>query len=103
MDAVTIATNMAGRGTDICLERGVAELGGLHVIVSELHEFRRIDRQLFGRCSCQGEPGSARAYISLDDELLQRFSPPPARKLLGQALLKNRRGALSFVRTEVEI
>jgi preprotein translocase subunit SecA len=91
--AVTIATNMAGRGTDIRLGRGVAELGGLHVIVSELHESRRIDRQLFGRCSRQGEPGSARAYISLDDELLQRFTPPPARKLLGQALLQNRRGA----------
>ncbi|WP_432822664.1 hypothetical protein [Trichloromonas sp.] len=73
--AVTIATNMAGRGADIKLGRGVAELGGLHVILTERHESKRIDRQLYGRCARQGDPGSARAYCSLDDELLQRHGP----------------------------
>ncbi|BCR04251.1 hypothetical protein DESUT3_13200 [Desulfuromonas versatilis] len=95
--AVTIATNMAGRGTDIHLGRGVAELGGLHVIVSERHEAGRIDRQLIGRCSRQGEPGSARSYISMDDELLRRFAPRPARRLLARALAENRPGAAALV------
>ena len=72
---VTIATNMAGRGTDIKLAPGVAELGGLHVIASERHESGRIDRQLFGRCARQGDPGSARAFLSLEDELIRRFVP----------------------------
>jgi preprotein translocase subunit SecA len=68
---VTVATNMAGRGTDIRLAPGVAELGGLHVILTERHEARRIDRQLFGRCGRQGDPGSFEAMVSLDDELLR--------------------------------
>ena len=72
---ITLATNMAGRGTDIKLGRGVAELGGLHVIASERHESGRIDRQLFGRSARQGDPGSARAYIGVEDELIQRFVP----------------------------
>ena len=72
---VTIATNMAGRGADIKLGQGVAELGGLHVIVSERHESGRIDRQLYGRCARQGEPGSVRTYASLEDELLQQYGP----------------------------
>ncbi len=72
---ITIATNMAGRGTDIKLGRGVGAMGGLHVIATERHEARRIDRQLFGRCARQGDPGSARAYISVDDELIKRFVP----------------------------
>ena len=72
---VTIATNMAGRGADIKLGHGVAELGGLHVIVSERHESGRIDRQLYGRCARQGEPGSVRTYASLEDELLQQYGP----------------------------
>ena len=72
---ITIATNMAGRGTDIKLGRDVVELGGLHVIASERHESRRIDRQLFGRSARQGDPGSARAYISVEDELTERFVP----------------------------
>ena len=67
---VTIATNMAGRGTDIPLADGVRDGGGLHVIVSELHAAGRIDRQLMGRCARQGDPGSARVYVSADDELL---------------------------------
>jgi preprotein translocase subunit SecA len=73
--AITIATNMAGRGTDIKLARGVAELGGLHVIATERHESSRIDRQLFGRAGRQGDPGSAQAFISLQDELIMRFVP----------------------------
>ncbi len=71
--AVTIATNMAGRGTDIVLGPGVAEKGGLHVIGTERHEARRIDNQLRGRAGRQGDPGSSRFYLSLEDELLRRF------------------------------
>ena len=71
--AVTIATNMAGRGTDIKLGPGVLELGGLHVIGSERHDARRIDLQLRGRCSRQGDPGSSRFYISLEDNLMRLF------------------------------
>jgi preprotein translocase subunit SecA len=73
--AITIATNMAGRGTDIALGEGVAEKGGLHVIATERHEAGRIDRQLFGRSGRQGDPGTAIAYFCCDDELLQRFAP----------------------------
>ena len=71
--AVTIATNMAGRGTDIKLGPGVTELGGLHVLGSERHESRRIDRQLRGRCSRQGDPGSSQFFISLEDQLMRLF------------------------------
>ncbi len=71
--AVTIATNMAGRGTDIKLGHGVPEAGGLHVIGSERHEARRIDRQLRGRCARQGDPGSSRFYVSLEDDLMRLF------------------------------
>ena len=72
---ITVATNMAGRGTDIKLARGVADNGGMHVIASERHESQRIDRQLFGRCGRQGEPGSAQAIVSLEDELPGRYAP----------------------------
>lgn len=71
--AVTIATNMAGRGTDIVLGEGVAELGGLHVIGTERHESRRIDNQLRGRSGRQGDPGSSRFYVSLEDDLMRLF------------------------------
>jgi preprotein translocase subunit SecA len=71
--AVTIATNMAGRGTDIKLGPGVAEVGGLHVLCTERHESRRIDRQLRGRCSRQGDPGSSHFFISLEDDLMRLF------------------------------
>ncbi len=71
--AITIATNMAGRGTDIKLGEGVKELGGLHVIASERHDSRRVDRQLRGRCSRQGDPGSTVFYISLEDDLMRLF------------------------------
>jgi len=72
---VTIATNMAGRGTDILLDDGAAALGGLHVIATERHESPRIDRQLFGRSARQGDPGSCIAFVSLEDELIQRHLP----------------------------
>ncbi len=71
---ITVATNMAGRGTDIKLGRGVAELGGLHVIAAERNESGRIDRQLFGRCARQGDPGSAQAIVSLEDEFVCRYA-----------------------------
>jgi len=71
--AVTIATNMAGRGTDILLGEGVAELGGLHIIGTERHESRRIDNQLRGRSGRQGDPGSSQFYLSMQDELMRRF------------------------------
>ena len=71
--AVTIATNMAGRGTDIVLGEGVPELGGLHVIGTERHEARRIDNQLRGRSGRQGDPGSSRFYVSLEDDLMRLF------------------------------
>jgi preprotein translocase subunit SecA len=71
--AVTIATNMAGRGTDIKLGSGVTEVGGLHVLGTERHESRRIDRQLRGRCSRQGDPGSSHFFISLEDDLMRLF------------------------------
>ena len=71
--AVTIATNMAGRGTDIVLGPGVKEAGGLHIIGTERHESRRIDNQLRGRAGRQGDPGSSRFYVSLEDELMRRF------------------------------
>jgi len=70
--AVTIATNMAGRGTDIILGPGVKELGGLHIIGTERHEARRIDNQLRGRAGRQGDPGSSRFFLSLEDDLLRR-------------------------------
>ena len=71
--SVTIATNMAGRGTDIKLGAGVADAGGLHVIGTERHEARRIDRQLRGRCARQGDPGSSHFFISLEDDLMRLF------------------------------
>lgn len=71
--AVTISTNMAGRGTDIVLGEGVADLGGLHIIGTERHESRRIDNQLRGRSGRQGDPGSSRFYVSLEDELMRLF------------------------------
>jgi len=71
--AVTIATNMAGRGTDIQLGEGVAEIGGLHIIGTERHESRRIDNQLRGRAGRQGDPGSSQFFLSMQDELMRRF------------------------------
>ncbi len=72
-NSITIATNMAGRGTDIVLGEGVVELGGLHVLGTERHESRRIDNQLRGRAGRQGDPGSSQFYVSLEDDLLRLF------------------------------
>src|SRR5262249_15475062 len=72
---ITVATNMAGRGTDIRPEPEVLERGGLHVILTEFHESSRIDRQLFGRSARQGEPGTVEALVSMEDELFGRFAP----------------------------
>jgi preprotein translocase subunit SecA len=79
---ITVATNMAGRGTDIRLGDGVAERGGLHVIATERHEAGRIDRQLFGRCGRQGDPGSFEAIVSLHDELLKMYLPVRMQQLV---------------------
>lgn len=73
--AITVATNIAGRGTDIHLGEGVGDLGGLHVILTEFHESARIDRQLYGRTGRQGARGSTEAIVSLEDELFTRFAP----------------------------
>jgi preprotein translocase subunit SecA len=80
--AVTIATNMAGRGTDIKLGEGVPAAGGLHVLGTERHESRRIDRQLRGRCSRQGDPGSSHFFISLEDDLMRLFGSDRIVKLM---------------------
>ena len=80
--AITIATNMAGRGTDIKLGPGVTESGGLHVLGTERHESRRIDRQLRGRCSRQGDPGSSHFFISLEDDLMRLFGSDRIVKLM---------------------
>jgi preprotein translocase subunit SecA len=76
---VTVATNMAGRGTDIRLGQSVAERGGLHVILTEYHESRRVDRQLLGRCARQGDPGSCQAIVSLEDEIYIVYAPAVTR------------------------
>ncbi|HTY38892.1 MAG TPA: SEC-C metal-binding domain-containing protein, partial [Bacteroidota bacterium] len=80
--AITIATNMAGRGTDIKLGPGVREVGGLHIIGTERHEARRIDRQLRGRSGRQGDPGSSRFYLSLEDDLMRLFGSERIAKIM---------------------
>jgi preprotein translocase subunit SecA len=101
---ITVSTNMAGRGTDIKLGDGVQELGGLHVICTELHDSARIDRQLVGRCGRQGDPGTWRQYVSLDDDILvQGYGPQRTKRItaglrsrLGgnpESLLKTFKGA----------
>ncbi len=80
--AITIATNLAGRGTDIKLGEGVSQVGGLHVLGTERHESRRIDRQLRGRCSRQGDPGSSHFFISLEDDLMRLFGSDKIVKMM---------------------
>ncbi len=87
--AVTIATNMAGRGTDIVLGEGVAEKGGLHVIGTERHEARRIDNQLRGRSGRQGDPGSSRFYLSLEDDMMRVFASDMVTNIMRKIGLKN--------------
>jgi len=82
---VTLATNMAGRGTDIALGEGVKELGGLFVIGSERHESRRIDNQLRGRSGRQGDPGKSRFYVSFEDELMRLFGGDNVKAIMGKA------------------
>ena len=82
---VTIATNMAGRGTDIVLGGGVADKGGLHIVGTERHEARRIDNQLRGRAGRQGDPGSSRFFVSFEDELMRIFAPESMRNWLKKA------------------
>ncbi|HEY3763327.1 MAG TPA: prepilin peptidase [Verrucomicrobiae bacterium] len=89
---VIIATNMAGRGTDIKLGKGVAAMGGLHVIASERHESGRVDRQLFGRAARQGDPGSAVAFVSAEDELIRKYLSKPAHKILTKTWQRNLKG-----------
>jgi preprotein translocase subunit SecA len=88
---ITVSTNMAGRGTDIKLGPGVEELGGLHVICTELHDSARIDRQLVGRCGRQGDPGTWQLYVACDDEILiAGFGPKRAARIA--ASLRRRLG-----------
>ena len=98
---VTVATNMAGRGTDIKLGPGVAETGGLHVICTELHDSARIDRQLMGRCGRQGDPGTVRQYMSLDDDVIRTgFGPDTADKMeaLGKQAGADAQGYLGLLK-----
>lgn len=89
---ITVSTNMAGRGTDIKLGEGVFDVGGLHVICTELHDSARIDRQLVGRCGRQGDPGTWRQYVSLNDDILvQGFGPVRAARIISG--LRRRLGA----------
>ena len=82
MGMVTIATNMAGRGTDIKLADGVADIGGLYIIGSERHESRRIDNQLRGRSGRQGDPGTSQFYLSLEDDLMRIFGGDRMTKMM---------------------
>ncbi len=92
---ITVATNMAGRGTDIKLSPESLAAGGLHVIATDMNEAGRIDRQLFGRCARQGDPGSCEVFVSLEDELVQRYGSF-AHKLIGRAMSDAKAGKLLF-------
>ena len=90
MRTITVATNMAGRGTDIKLGAGVTQIGGLFVLAAERNESARIDRQLFGRCGRQGDPGGAQAIISVEDEVFQRYCPAPLIRLARRLCRRDR-------------
>ncbi|MEN9774954.1 MAG: hypothetical protein RL322_2024 [Pseudomonadota bacterium] len=100
---ITIATNMAGRGTDIRLGEGVPERGGLHVIIAECNESGRIDRQLAGRCGRQGDPGSVSIFLSLEDGLVKRFLSAPIRLMLDLWARIRLPGGRSLVRLMVRV
>jgi preprotein translocase subunit SecA len=95
---ITIATNMAGRGTDIKLGGGVEELGGLHVIGTDRHDSQRVDRQLHGRSGRQGSPGSAQTFVSVEDELLKRYLPGAVANQLASAFRNKRPGSEALVK-----
>lgn len=99
---ITVSTNMAGRGTDIKLSDGVSELGGLHVIGTECHESGRIDRQLFGRCARQGDKGTARSFVSMDDELVVRYVPGILRRSVENMIGKSGTNAQWFAEQTVK-
>jgi len=90
LNRITVATNMAGRGTDISLGKGVRELGGLHVITTDRNDARRIDRQLYGRSARQGDPGSAEGYLSLEDDNLVNYYPLFLLRLLSRLSRNNK-------------
>lgn len=92
--AITVATNMAGRGTDIRLGQGVKPLGGLHVILTEMHESGRVDRQLQGRAARQGDPGSTRTFVSMEDDLVERFVNKVMRKMATGFMGEGSRGSM---------
>jgi preprotein translocase subunit SecA len=96
---ITIATNMAGRGTDITLGEGVPELGGLHVIGTERHESRRVDNQLKGRSGRQGDPGSSQFIISLEDDMFRRFAKEELEKL-NQTITANETGLIQSTKAK---
>ena len=106
MGAVTIATNMAGRGTDIKLGKGVKELGGLAVISTERNESRRIDNQLVGRAGRQGDPGYSRCFISMEDDLMKRFLPKSYKNLylkLGDDAFQSRMMSSAFTSVQKRV
>ena len=94
---VTVATNMAGRGTDIQIDAAVAARGGLHVILTEFHASGRIDRQLFGRCARQGDPGSCEAIVALDDELFRVYAAPLVALVQGLGFARGGRKAPAWL------
>ncbi len=87
---ITVATNMAGRGTDIQLGEGVEQLGGLHVIATERNSSRRVDRQLYGRCARQGDPGSTEAFLSIDDKNIAVYYSPAMLQLLASFIANDK-------------
>jgi preprotein translocase subunit SecA len=93
---ITVATNMAGRGTDIKLAPGMVERGGLHVICTERHDSGRIDRQLFGRSGRQGDPGSCETILAAEDDLATTFAPFATARLAGRGRLPRWAGRLLF-------
>jgi len=106
LHAVTLATNMAGRGTDIKLAKGVRELGGLAVLGTERNEARRIDNQLRGRAGRQGDPGFSRFYVSIEDELIMRFGGEKLKRAfasLGEDYIKSKMLTRAITRAQQKI